>query len=1046
MSLSDAYQKRRFALVIAGLPTVYYSHSSSGLSSVPAIGANIVAGGPARDFVNAITGVSDYGAELDPVGGVASYQPITVSLAIDRRGGSTDPGVILSRIGPRASGVEHAFLTEGIDHSDTMPKTVTVDRDVSSVYSAGDLAHIGAESFLVSATTGGGSPDISFSARGVGETPIQTHQVSLGGTNSPEMTSGIVYWRGRRASIWVSPGRADGSYGGWVEYMRGFLDSTPNIEEGVAVSLEVVPLTALIDQGLTGEVSRQTTLLHGYHHFEDGRHNVTEYAIGIHDPSETNLPNLMGDGVGTWNAHGFGTGRVITTGQHQHEDIFDVTLTKADGSRYDNHPRIGDLGMENNGGQVEKFRIFGYRTVGGVNIGYDMDDPLPVTDFHPREHGYLMPNREVKRYEQSEGLIRWPEEWIKDFNSTAPSSRTGRDGGYFSVSIVEENGRLQLRLLPFADTRGKYHIWFWSHPQVVMFLEAGLLDFRYWSANGPRSPIAAQDLMAIPIDWAPPARSEYPRHHPTQGAQNDATLYRRAWATDEPKLQAYNLRDYALGFYQPGESRLLITDQLPGLPTAAGAFVFNVTVVSYDRRRDEEISQTLAITHQTAVNYSAVTVGYQLHLAERQPEDLVEICDWATRGSDGRATVALSNQFDSLAPGEVLLRLLESGGGNQINGDYDVSAIGLNLPSSAIDEDSFLGISAATRLSDMSFALDGDNVDVLEVVEGILKSLGAAIVLRRSGTDDERLKLVCVPVGMEQVSRVQQTIAAGDWLVEPPPSWGVHEASVNQLAINYAYDPVEAKFLGELTVNNERAIQAYSQERLSMDLDLYGTTAESLGQNSADLYSAVRPLFTRIFALASDPVRTWRGSVGFGKGHLLEVGTMAQVSSPHFKAYGDSYGVTDGLALVRSVRQSLTGEGVDVELLHYGLNGRGWNVSAEVTAVVSATVLEFASLTYTRGRTPAGDATEDLSLFEAGDVIDYIPPGDEDNPTTLTIQSVDLALNRVTFTAAHGVASAVGHIEPTVYDNAPSRHQSRAYLADATGTLGTAADEGGKYL
>ena len=174
---------------------------------------------------------------------------------------------------------------------------------------------------------------------------------------------------------------------------------------------------------------------------------------------------------------------------------------------------------------------------------------------------------------------------------------------------------------------------------------------------------------------------------------------------------------------------------------------------------------------------------------------------------------------------------------------------------------------------------------------------------------------------------------------------------------------------------------------------------------------------------------------------------MAQVSSPQLKGYGDSYGVTDGLALVRSVRQSLTGEGVDVELLHYGLQARGWNVSAEVTAVVSATVLEFASLTYTRGRTPAGEATEDLALFEAGDVIDYIPPGDEDNPTTLTIASVSLSpTNQVEFTAAHGVASAVGHIEPTAYDNAPSRHQLRAYLADATGTLGAASDEGGKYL
>ena len=89
---------------------------------------------------------------------------------------------------------------------------------------------------------------------------------------------------------------------------------------------------------------------------------------------------------------------------------------------------------------------------------------------------------------------------------------------------------------------------------------------------------------------------------------------------------------------------------------------------------------------------------------------------------------------------------------------------------------------------------------------------------------------------MEQASRVQQTIAAGDWIVDPPPSWGVHEASVNQLVINYQYDSVSAKFLGEVVVNNERAIQAYSQERLSMDLDLYGTTAESSAR--------IAPIFT----------------------------------------------------------------------------------------------------------------------------------------------------------------------------------------------------------
>ena len=1052
MSLTDRSQKRRFALVIAGLPEVYFSHSSEGLTSVPAIGnaLSTTPGSTLRTFHESIGNVTDYGADLDPLGGVASYTPITVSLVIDRNGGSTDPGVILSRIGPRASGADHSFLVGGISHSDAAPITVEIDRDVSAVYSSGDYAHIGAETFLVSGTTSGANPTITFSARGLADTPIQDHLVSLGGTNSPEMTDKICYWRGRRASIWVSPGRSDGSFGGWVEFMRGFLDSTPQIEEGLAVTLEIVPLTALIDQGLTGEISRQTTLLQGYHRFETGVGNIVEYAQGLHAPSPTSQPNLMGVGIGSWAQHGgatLPTSEVYTTGRHQHEDLFDITLTTADGARYDNHPRIGDLGLENEGGQIERFQIVDYRIHNGNNVGYDINpDPGPLSDFHNDQHGYMIPTHELKRYEQSAGLIRWPEEFITGFNAAAPSARTGRDGGFFKVQLVEDGGRIQLRLLPFADTRLRTHIMFWTNP-ASLFNE-GIFGLRYWGANGPQQKLSGREIMVLPIDWAPPARREYPHLGTHRHARRDATLYRRNWEQDEQKLQVYNLRDYALGFYQPSETQILVSDQLPGIPSAAGASTFPVSITSYDRRTDKEITQTAIITHQVAEVHGTATVGYGLQLAvnEDQPKD--PIVDWASRGGDGRAKIALSNNFRALPPGEIILRLLESGGGNQINGDYDVSAIGLNLPSSAIDEDSFLSLSSATRLSSMTLSLSGDDVDVIDVVEGILKSLGAAIVLRRSGTDNERLKLTCVPVGMEQASRVRQTIAAGDWLADPPPSWGTRDASVNQIAFKYDWNDTEKKFLGEVTVNNERAIMAYSQERQSMDLEIYGAEAspESLGQNTADLYSALRPMFTRIFRLASDPVRVWRGSVGFDLGHLLEVGAMVQVSSPHFKSYDDSYGVTDGLALVQSVRQSLTGEGVDVELIHYGLDAAGWNASAEVTSVVDATTLEFDANTYTRGRDAAGELTTDLALFAEKDRVQYIPPGDEDNPTTLIIDSIDTATNRITFTAAHGVASAVGHIEPTTYDTAPTRHQIRAYLADSSGTLGASSDAGDKYL
>jgi hypothetical protein len=128
MSLTDRSQKRRFALVIAGLPEVYYSHSSEGLTSVPAIGnaLSTTPGSTLRTFKESVVNVTDYGANLDPLGGVASYTPITVSLVIDRNGGDSDPGVILSRIGPRASGASHSFLIDGINHSDSTPSSIAM--------------------------------------------------------------------------------------------------------------------------------------------------------------------------------------------------------------------------------------------------------------------------------------------------------------------------------------------------------------------------------------------------------------------------------------------------------------------------------------------------------------------------------------------------------------------------------------------------------------------------------------------------------------------------------------------------------------------------------------------------------------------------------------------------------------------------------------------------------------------------------------------------------------------------------------------------------
>ena len=57
----------------------------------------------------------------------------------------------------------------------------------------------------------------------------------------------------------------------------------------------------------------------------------------------------------------------------------------------------------------------------------------------------------------------------------------------------------------------------------------------------------------------------------------------------------------------------------------------------------------------------------------------------------------------------------------------------------------------------------------------------------------------------------------------------------------------------------------------------------------------------------------------------------------------------------------------------------------------------------------------------AGDIVDFLPFGDEDNSITgLTIASI--TSNLVTFTAAHGVTT-LGTLEPTVYTSASADHK-----------------------
>jgi len=191
-------------------------------------------------------------------------------------------------------------------------------------------------------------------------------------------------------------------------------------------------------------------------------------------------------------------------------------------------------------------------------------------------------------------------------------------------------------------------------------------------------------------------------------------------------------------------------------------------------------------------------------------------------------------------------------------------------------------------------------------------------------------------------------------------------------------------------------------------------------------------LASRVFNVLSYPMINWHMATSTGQSIFLDVGTYVKVSSPHLKSYSDSYGVTNEIGMIKSMTQELMSEGCTLEVIHTGIKVVNWNSTMKVTFVTATNQLTVASSEF---------SDDDTSFFQANDVVDFLPFGDQDNATTgLVIQSIVGTL--ITFTAAHGV-STLGTLEPTTYNNASADHKIDAYLSNGA-VLGT-SDQAQEY-
>jgi hypothetical protein len=372
-----------------------------------------------------------------------------------------------------------------------------------------------------------------------------------------------------------------------------------------------------------------------------------------------------------------------------------------------------------------------------------------------------------------------------------------------------------------------------------------------------------------------------------------------------------------------------------------------------------------------------------------------------------------------------MLKILQSGGGGN-NGAYDDLGFGLSIHEDNIDVNSFL-TNGTRQITWLSRGFSVDDFNPRDFFDSLLKSIGCVVIMRRNSAGVPKITLESV--GVEREDFVSATISAGDWLTDPPPTWTIYEDIVTQVEIKYEWDNDQNEFLEHIIYNNQESINRYGGEKNKISIELYGVRSIDVGSGAGDAFNYFLPIVSRVFNVLSDPMRQWNGSIGTGQSIFLEVGSYVKCSSPHLKGVGDDYGVTDKIGMIKSINQELMSEGCELEIVHTGISVFNWNSTMKVTFVSSTTELTVSTNTF---------SDDDTAFFAAGDVVDFLPFGDEDNAITgLTIQSI--AGSTVTFTAAHGV-STLGTLEPTVYTSASADHKQDAYLASSAGVLGTSDD------
>jgi hypothetical protein len=822
--------------------------------------------------LDCIQSISPYQASIEPSGGVATYQPISISLAMDRmRGSSVDPHVIFSRLS-RSSSIWNGQLVANVLRSDNTPDLV-VDSDPSVSYP--HLLHIGSESFYCTGQSEDAGIYTITTTHRMGFR--QQHQIYLGGTDTPIVSSELVSWRGRQAKVYACTIDQNGQTWDNQIIFQGIIESSPTIEGLNSITISILPIISMLDNKVSSG-TQKTKLAYGMHYYGDIRNQINNLIYRYPNASAYGYnPIDLGSGLKT------------------HDETIDLINTYGNSiaEKFSIIKRSGRYMLRLAEDATNANLVFSDNAdllIQASNETYAFDVPLPFIAEDPQAQSF----------------------GISFLGSLAPIREKADDKIY----------------------------------QSDLGLKFTVTEFPY--------------------------------------------------GIGQPAF--YDIKGFALGWRDRDEYHILVQDSL-GLPTEADGNQYAIQI-----KIGDQVMNALA-THEEDLGDA-----FLIYLDRNSDENrrLPPFGDFL--GEASPVEISKGMIITRRPAGEVILQLLESGGGGAINGAYDLQLTGCNLNSSMIDEQSFLSLNSASGITDWMFSLPADELTLREILDPMLKTAGACIVMNR---DSYNPKISLMLLGHE-ADEDQLSLSDNDFLANKPPYWSNFEDIVTQFKFNY---DMKQENPTSRIVNNYDAINRLAGETKSMELNLYGITSDILGgTNASDFLENFLPTYARLFRLYGQAVRMWHLSVGTGKALTLDVGGYLRITSQFLKGYSDAYGVANKVAMIQEISIDLMGEGADLKLVHLGDSSPSWNASAKVKTIINSTTLEIETAFYS-------DA--DINYFQVGDVISYSMPGSDDTISTKTISAI--SGNQITFTSNHG-ASVGGIIQPTTFLNAPAHHTKRAYI------------------